>query len=147
MQILLIILAILLYFVTKLHGNADLKKSNSYYFLKKGKIMVKRGICDLCPQPRGEFIAYLRALATYSLLLQKHIAYHFPGRRTKEKSQLCDSYPSANLAVPFVKLSSLGLPLKVIFSFQIFSNVGIKPYPQDKLGFGRLGYFISWFQA
>ena len=40
--------------------------------------MLKRGICDLCPQPRGEFIAYLRALATYSSLLQKHIAYHFP---------------------------------------------------------------------
>ena len=42
-------------------------------------------------------------------------------------------------------LSSLGLLLKVNFEFQIFSSFRIKPYPQDKLGFGRLGYFILWF--
>ena len=83
----LIILAILLYFATKLHGNADLKKRGiPIFFEKKGEIMLKRGICDLCPQPRGEFLAYLRAIATYSLLLQKHIAYRFPIPLTKQYS-------------------------------------------------------------
>ena len=39
------------------------------------------------------------------------------------------SSAAASLAVPLVKLPLLGLLLKVIFSFQTFSNVRIKPYP------------------
>ena len=53
----------------------------------------------------------------------------FFGRRTVIFYQLCTAGYSADLAEPLGKISSLGLPLKVIFSFQIFSNVRIKPYP------------------
>ena len=51
------------------------------------------------------------------------------GKRTKEKSQSCGIDLYADLAVPLVKLSSLGLLVKLIFGFQILSNVRIKPYP------------------
>ena len=51
------------------------------------------------------------------------------GKWTKEYFQLFGSDLSADMAAPLIKLSSLGLLLKVIFSFQIFSNVRIKPYP------------------
>ena len=49
---------------------------------------------------------------------------------------------SADLVEPLAKISSLGLHLKVIFSFQISSNVRIKLYPLDRLGIGRVGYFM-----
>ena len=51
----------------------------------------------------------------------------------------------ADVAEPLANISSLGLHLKVIFSFEIFSNVGIKPFPKDRLGFGRLGCIFTLF--
>ena len=53
----------------------------------------------------------------------------------------------ADMAEPLAKISLLGLHLRVIFSFQIFSNVRIKPYTWDRLGFGGLGYFTTFFKA
>ena len=50
------------------------------------------------------------------------------------------------MAEPLGKISSLGLHLKVIFSFQIFSNVRINPYPYDRLGFGKLGIIFHGFR-
>ena len=51
------------------------------------------------------------------------------GKRTVEFYERPISYLSAQLAGPVVKISLLGLHLKVIYSFQTFSTVRIKPYP------------------
>ena len=50
-------------------------------------------------------------------------------RRTVIFYQVCTLGYPAYLTEPLGMISSLGLHLKVIFSFQIFSNVRIKPYP------------------
>ena len=50
-------------------------------------------------------------------------------RRTVIFYQVCTLGYPAGLGEPLGKISSLGLPSKVIFRFQIVSNVRIKPYP------------------
>ena len=60
--------------------------------------------------------------------------------------QLCTSGHPADLVKPRAKISSVGLPSKIIFSFEILSNVRIKPHPQDRLGFCRLGILFHGFR-
>ena len=68
------------------------------------------------------------------------------GRRTVIFYQVSiPAYP-ANLSEQLGKISSLGLHLSVIFSFQIFSNVRIKSYSEDRFGFGRLGIIFHGFR-
>ena len=68
------------------------------------------------------------------------------GRRTAIFYQVCTPGHPADLVKPPTKIPSLDLPPKVIFSFKIFSNVRIKPYLQDRLGFGRLAIIFHGFR-
>ena len=68
------------------------------------------------------------------------------GRRTVTFYQVCTPGYPADLTEPLGKILSLGLLLKVIFGFQIFSNFRIKPYPWDRLCFGRLGIIFHGFR-
>ena len=62
-----------------------------------------------------------------ALISSMHVV--FEDRRTVIFYQVCTPGYPADLTKTFGKILSLGLHLKVIFSFQIFSNVRIKPYP------------------